>query len=684
MKRKIVVILLIILSLLLISYHITQAQNQKTPKPSSPVEIEKQTSQALKSGKILLNFEDIDVKVLAKIISEITGKNILVDEKLTGKITIISARPVSSYEAWKIFVSALNAKGYSVVDKGTYVKILPSAEAKTQRLKVLGEKDIHPAEDLVVAVVVLKNAEAEKIKNSLASLISPEGYITAYEPTNSLVIADTSSNISRISKIIKHLDIYPQKLQLRIYHPKNISVDDLVDSIEKVMGGQTVGVQSDFKISAYEPTNSVLVVGTQQQILRVEKIIGSLDKSRELTGRKFQIYYLENADGEQVAATISTMLGEKQKLLQKGEAQDKETLGQGGEGKSKEFISTKVSSDKATNSVICYVTDSEYEVLKEMIKKLDAPRKQILVSAVVVEVSLNKLVDIGVRWQAMYKKGATSFEGGLSQQALYGVLASGNFIFGAVGEGTTTVTDGGNQVTYPNVFYLISALQQDSDFNILSAPRLVTLDHQEAKMKVGSVYPYASGVKYDTNQNPVVTYDYKDVGLDLKITPHISQSQLIRMEIYQKLQEITDTLRPTVGQVQYIVPVTSQREFDTTVTVNDNQTIIIGGLISKKTLQSIKKLPILGDLPLIGAFFREKSTRDEKITLFVFITPHVITKSEQLQAISQEYEKIIKKEIEQQKIRKEKPWEYKEEELTPDNIAPENKIMNQGQDNTNK
>ena len=262
-----------------------------------------------------------------------------------------------------------------------------------------------------------------------------------------------------------------------------------------------------------------------------------------------------------------------------------------------------------------YVTDEEYAELKKIISYLDVQRKQILISAVIAEVSLTKLLNVGVRWQALVDKFAGGYQGGLTQEQLYGVLASGNFILGGVGQSTTTITINGQQVTVPNVFALISLLQSDSDFNLLSCPRVVTLDHKEARLIVGKVIPFATGVKFDSLNNPIITYDYKDVGLDLKITPHINQSEKINLEVNQKIQEVIDYLRPNAGNLSYVVPITSQREFQTSVTVNENQTIVIGGLVTRKTLDNIKKLPILGDLPIFGQAFRDSSKTGEKIIL---------------------------------------------------------------------
>lgn len=645
MNKKITAIALMLA--LIIPLSLCFAQNAGKEILKSPIEIEQKAAASLRSGKILLNFEDIDIKVLAKLISEITGKNIIVDDKIQGKVTIVSSSEVTPLQAWKIFASAVQTKGFSVIDKGSYVKIIPEGSAKAEKMKLLSEDGSITSEDIVVAAVILKNADSTALRNSLSMLISPNGSISAYEPTNSIIISDISSNVKRLLSIIKDLDITPKKAELRIYHLKNALAEPVVQSIEKTLGTiNKTSPEDNLKVSSHKSTNSIIAYGTKYQLLQVEKLLKQIDKAKPEMERSFKVYYLENGDAEEIAKVITAILTERKKV----EAAEQKTAAPG------EFSVAQVTADKSTNSLIMYVTNAEYASLKDLVAKLDTNRKQILVSAIVAEVSLKRLVDMGVKWQVLTKKGAGAFMGGLTQEEIYRTLASGSFILGALGQGTTTVgTAGGGTATFPNIFVLLSLLESDSDFNILSAPRLVTLDHLEASMTVGSVQPYASGVKFDINQNPVVTYDYKDVGLNLKITPHISHSEKIRMEIFQKLQEITDYLRPTVGKVDYIVPITSQREFKTNITVEDNQTVIVGGLVSKKTIDTINKLPILGDIPLLGKLFQNKHTDDQKITLFVFITPHIINNKEEYKKYSDKYQQFLDDQLKQQEKRMHKP-----------------------------
>jgi general secretion pathway protein D len=214
-----------------------------------------------------------------------------------------------------------------------------------------------------------------------------------------------------------------------------------------------------------------------------------------------------------------------------------------------------------------------------------------------------------------------------------------------MGDKVTTINVSGRKIEYPNVFALISFLNEDNDFNLLSAPRVLTLDHKESKINVGSIVPFATGVKFDTNGQPIVTYDYKDVGLTLTVTPHVSQGKFVKMQVNQKIQDVTDYIQQKLGAVGYVVPVVSTREVDTNITVGDSQTIIIGGLVSKKTIDSIKKVPILGDIPIIGDAFKNSSKQKDKTTLFIFLTPHIIESPDKLVELTEKYQHFVEEKV---------------------------------------
>ena len=642
-KKIIAAILLIII--LTISYASAQKKKTEEKELPLPIQMEEKAMNSLRSGKILLNFDDADIKVVAKLMSELTGKNIVLDDKVKGRMTILSAREVSVTEAWKLFKSALKSYGFEVVNKGSYVKIIARNEIKTERARFYSEENVQ-SDDYLVAVVALKNVDPNQVAVVLKPLCTDVGVVTPHVASKSILIADESFNVKRLIKIARFLDSRKEREEMKTYKLRYASSESVYKALKDVYKPDEKAV----KISDYTDNNSIVVMATREQLIEIGKIIEKLDKKSEnLDTRKFRVHYLQNANAEDIAKIISTMLKEGESVTQKTiKATTKKTGSDAAAGspdqavKEKSFLSNKVSSDEETNSLVMYLTDTEYNEVKTLIGRLDTPRRQVLVSAVIAEVSLKRLMTTGANWQAISDKGyGGAFGGGKSVEAIYQTLASGNFILGGYGSKTQTINIGGRKIEYPNVFVLLSFLNEDNDFNLLSAPRVLTLDHKEAKINVGSIIPFATGVKFDTNGQPIVTYDYKDVGLTLTITPHVSQGQFIKMVVNQKIQDVTDYIQQNLGATGYVVPVVATREIDTNITVGDSQTIIIGGLVSKKTIDSIQKVPLLGDLPIIGTAFKNRKKEHQKTTLFIFLTPHIIETPDKLTEITEKYQHFV-------------------------------------------
>lgn len=601
--------------------------------PTPGMNLEKKTADNLRKGKILLNFDEVEIKALAKFMSDYTGKNIVLDEKVRGKITIMSSRKVGPAEAWQIFTSALEAYGYGVIDKKKYLRIVPLKEAQQEKTKVVGPGAPLGARGFIVAIVVLTNADAEQLERTLRPMISGGGYISSFPASNALVISDTAENVSRLVEIVKRLDISYNQMKVKIFHFKNLNVKEAVTAMQGLFQGK----DKEVKIAAYAPSNSLLVLAIPKMLTQIEKTLSNLDRVKAIEKkeepRTFRVLYLENGNAEDVAKIISEMMEERKKVeVEKQKETEVPVIGE-----KKGFISTKVSADKETNSLILYVTDKEFEELKQMIASLDAMRKQVFISVIIAEVSLKKLCEVGTNFHVITDKGGVSFQGGLSLEGIYQLLASGNFVVGGLSNRGRTVNVAGRDIFFPDIFFFLSLLKKDSDFNVLSAPRVLTLDHKESTFSVGQVVPFATGVKFDAVGQPVITYDYKDVGLDLKVTPHISQAKSIRMEVFQGIKDVVDYLKPNIGAIGYVVPVLAKRELKTTITISDGQTIIIGGLINKKTMNVMKKVPIFSDLPIIGKIFDNKSIQEDRTTLFVFLTPHIIESTQNLQTITDKY-----------------------------------------------
>ncbi|MCD4785812.1 MAG: type II secretion system secretin GspD [Candidatus Eremiobacteraeota bacterium] len=665
--KKAICIFLAVLALSIGVYAQKESSNKADKEIPRPVKLEKQAVKSLRSGRILLNFDSADIRIVAKLMSELTGKNIVLDDNVSGRITILSSHEISTSEAWALFKSALRSYGYHIINKGSYVKIVPSKKAKTERTRFYSEQNVATSEDYLVAVLKLKNADPGHIATVLRTLVTEIGNVTPHAPSKTILIADEAFNVKRLVKIAQHLDSREQKMFVKTFKLQYAPSESVFKSLREIYQPQKKGTYiSDFSVN-----NSIVVMASRGQLNEISKIIEQLDRksnTREKT-RRFRVYYLQNANAEDLAKIISTMLKEGSAVEQKTSPTKSKKGKIPPAGREKSFISTKVSSDEDTNSLIMYLTDVEFDEVERLVRKLDTPRKQVLVSAVIAEVSLKRLQSTGANWQVLNENGVgAAFGGGKSMESLYQTLASGNFIMGGMGKNTRTINVGGRKIEYPDVFALISFLNEDNDFNLLSAPRILTLDHKEAIINVGSIIPFATGVKFDTNGQPIVTYDYKDIGLELKITPHVSQGKYVKMEVKQKIQDVTDYIQQNLGALGYVVPVVSTREIETNITVGNAQTIIIGGLVSKKTIDSIKKVPILGDLPILGFLFKNRQKQHDKTTLFIFLTPHIIETPQTLVEMTERYQHFIEEEFPKkgQKVKDPDLEKKKEEEKNKD------------------
>lgn len=652
------------------------ARPQPGPTPgATPAErlIDQEAAEALRRGEVLLNYENIDIRVLAKLMAELTGRNILLDDRVAGRVTVISSRPVPLDEAWRIFKTALQRYSFSVVERDGYVQILPTVESRRTSPVYEGTPPAN-GRDMVLAILIVRRGNAESIQNVVRPLVSEVGFLSVYKEGNALIIAERPQVLARIAELVRSLDRLAPGGRFEVLYPRYAEADKLAPVLNQVLAGQ-----EGLKIQAFAPANAIVVVGTAEQIARVKALVARLDLPQAAAAKieppQWYVVHLQNSQADQVAKILSEMLAERraaqqQQQQQPGGAAPPSPVPTPAPGSVPTpsrnrpdvenpvptyqplvpsettprvpFVSSRVSSDPDTNALILYLSPSEYQELLPVITRLDLPRKQVLISAVVAEVSLSRALEQGVRWQVISSAGVIgAFNAGVTEEGLLSFLASGNFLVGAVSNQTETINVGGRDVKVPRFFAMISALQRDSDFNLISAPRVLTQDHKEAVMNVGQVVPFPTGARFDTFGNPLITFDYKDVGIKLKVTPHVSQNNSVRMELEQQIQEVTELLTQSIGGVGYSVPIVSNRNVSTTVTIQDGQTLLIGGLISKRTLETMRKVPILGDLPLIAPLFRETSKEEKKSTIFISLTPMVVETPRDIEKLDQPYEEFL-------------------------------------------
>jgi len=585
---------------------------------------------------VSIDFNNVDINVFIKFISELTGRNFVVDQRVKGKVTIISPAKISVDEAFKVFESVLEVHGYTTVKAGKVTKIVPSPDARSKSVKTLLQEEAGAPEDRVVTQLVpLRYASPTEIKKLFAPLVSKSSIILSYPPTNTLIITDIHSNIKRLTQILKTIDVAGIGREISVIpleHADATKFVTLLQSVFKSTKKPKPGeVSTVVEFVADERTNTVVLLASEDDTDKIKRLIAMLDKEVPRGDEKIRVYYLENATAEDLAQVLQS-LSTKQTTTAKG-------------AKKAPVVSetVQITADKATNSLIIMADKDDYVVLEDIIKKLDIPRQMVYIEALIMEVNVEKDFRLGVEWVAggevAHDEREGVYGGGFSGGAIggdpgYSVVAPEITISSQVGSTTTklppplpsgfslgifgeslTIGDGTSIVTFPSIGAVLQAYKKDKDVHILSTPQILTTDNEEAKIHVGKNLPFQTGTTTSTTST-TSSIEYRDVGKTLKITPQISKDRLVRLSISLEVTDLESTtdFRPT----------TLKRTVETTVIVKDSNTVVIGGLIDDRFSVIDYRVPCLGDIPLLGTFFRSMSDGNDKTNLYVFLTPRVL------------------------------------------------------------
>jgi general secretion pathway protein D len=598
-----------------------------------------------RTGKLVsIDFNSVDLNVLIKFISELTGKNFVIDQRVKGKATIISPSKITVAEAYKVFESVLEVHGFTTIQAGKIIKIVPSPDARSKNIETRIKEESGAAADKVVTQLIpLKYAAASEIKKLFAPLVSKSSIILDYSPTNTLIVTDVYSNIQRLTKILEAIDILKTGLELSIVTLVYADAQDMTKALNSVFGvavskaKKSAGQNRIIKFVADDRTNTLIILASEGDTLKVRELIAVLDKKTPKGKETIHVYYVENAIAEDLAGVLEAIPSKKS---------DSKTA------KTAPVVSSKarITADKATNSLIITAEKEDYEALEAVIRKLDIPRAMVYIESLIIEVDVEKDFRLGTEWVVGDKfnfngdtYGATGgfsgsdpgysnlrgLSGGLTGIASY----PPGYSMGVFGE---AISVGG--VTFPSLGAVVQAYKRDKDVNILSTPQILTMDNEEATINVGKNVPYQTRSAAETGVETYSSYEYKDVGIILKITPHISQDRFVRLTINQEVTQLDDLATTSSDR-----PTTFKRTIDTTVIVKDNETVVIGGLIDDSMTKTSYGVPCLGDLPVLGWMFRTDSDALEKTNLFVFLTPHVVANPAEARTLFETKREQIKK-----------------------------------------
>ncbi len=634
---------------------------------------------------VTLNFVNADIDAVVKAVSEMTGRNFVLDPRVKGVVNIVSARPVPRSLVYPTLLSALRLQGYTAVEGEGITKIVPEADAKQQGSAVVSGAPGVGGDRLVTAVYVLRFESAAQLVNVLRPLITPNNAIAAVPTGNALVITDYAENLKRIDKIINSLDV-PASGEPVLVPVRHASALDIVTMMNRLLADsgattpQTVpDPQQRVTLVADTRSNSILVRGDNaSRVARARSMIEQLDTPGRAGGNIF-IIYLRNAEAVRVAQTLRALLsGGSDTTSVSAPATTLPTMGAAsglgaaatGTASPVATVSTTttnapgftaggatIQADAANNALIIMAPEPVYNNIRAVVEKLDVRRAQIYVEALVVEVSADKAAEFGIQWNFLdpnrFNNNQTQVGGGTN----FGTRGSGTNLLdaqvnlGSLGQGLNlgiirgTITIPGIG-TITNLALLARALESDANTNILSTPNLLTLDNEEAKIVVAQNVPFITGQYAQTGSSttvtPFQTIERKDVGLILRVKPQITEGGSVRMVIYEEVSRVQDTTN--VAGI-----ITSKRSLESTVAVDDGQIIVLGGLIQDSFTDGSNRIPVVGDIPGVGALFRYDNRHRIKTNLMVFLKPTVIrTEGAGASLTSDRYDYLIG---EQQKLK---------------------------------
>ena len=615
------------------------------PSPTSPtaavVDQEKKQSRPVKDREISIDFDNVDIRVFVKFMSELTGKNFVVDRDVRGNVTIVSPKKLNVDEAYRVFESVLEVYGFAAVAAGNIIKIIPIRDAPVKSVETrLKREAISPADRVITQVITLNYANPEELKKILTPLVSKSSVILAYPPTGMLVITDLLSNIERILGIISALDVEGIQEQISVIPLQYGSAPELVKSLSLIFQ-QKVKIRrgmdsASIQIVADERTNAVITLASENDTFRIRELIRLLDREVPRSEARVRVYNLQNAEAETLAKVLMNLPSKESKPQEAGKAP---VLSR----------DIQVVPDKATNTLVITADRDDYRVLEEIIGQLDIPRPMVYIEALIMEVTVDRGFKVGVEWMGgdyiSSESGRTKiYGGGFSGNGRYPNLTDlstkglpEGFSLGILGESLKI----GN-VLFPSIGAIVQAYEKDQDVHILSTPQILTLDNEEAEISVGQNVPYQTRSETSSANLDYSTYEYKDVGVTLRITPQISQERFVRLKIFQ---EVTKLVQEVAQQSDR--PTTLKRTAKTTVTVQDGHSVVIGGLIGDDITNTDYAVPCLGNIPFLGWLFKYQSSSRERRNLYIFITPRIVENPGEARTIYDEKKEEIRKTQEQ-------------------------------------
>ncbi len=591
--------------------------------PFDPVRMPALVKPGMADKPVSLDFDQVDIRLVLKTVSDLTGVNFLVHGNVAGTVTLMSPTEIRLGEIFDVLNSILAIEGFAAIPAGNLVKIVPRPDAGKHNLPTRygsDPADIPQDDGVVTQIMPLRYVRAGEISGWVTASVTTGSQVTTVANTNALIVTGTSSNIHQIAKLVQQMDVPGAAGDLEVIRLEYAAASELARQLMEILEERAAapaapgrpaagpGAGGVRKVLADLRTNSLIVIAEPGERERVRELVERLDVERPLTAGNVHVVRLQHADAEEMVQSLSGAL----EALAKTAGEER-------------GAPIQVAAQVSTNSLIVTASAQDYAIIADIISKLDTPREQVLVEMTIMEAGQEAVEELGVEWATLtepgrHLRGFGDTDFGVRIEELSGTLEGlsiGAFELDSAGR--------------TRIAAILHALERDSRVNILSKPHVLTSNNQEAKIVVAENVPFVQQSRI-TETDPATpttirTFDFKDVGIEMTITPHLSAGGQVRLEIASSFSQIIESATGLGPET----PTTAKREAETTVSVTSGSTVVIGGLMRDDEIASERKVPLLGDVPLLGALFRRTRQTSQKTNLLIFITPHVLTLPEDME-----------------------------------------------------
>lgn len=635
-------------------------KKRKRAVPFSQAQPEDITNENFPEVLDSFDYPNAEISDVVKAISELTGKNFIVEPSVRGKITIIAPTPITVAEAYKAFLSALAINGFTVVPSGKFLKIRQTRSASRDNIEIYSGAYTPNTDQMVTRIIHLKHISGAEVNKQLRNLTSKDGEMSVYEPTNSVIISDYGSNIERVMKIIQQLDVQGFEEQLEVIPIRHAKAKDVADLIDQIInkgqsskqgrgftagiprftraGEQGAGNQAFSMVLPDDRTNAIIVVGNKAGIKKIRDLVKKLDyEIRPEDAGGVYVYYVKYGEAEKIAEALQGATKD-QKKSSSGSAGDAPTfppapttIGAKSDGAAGLFGGdVKITASKDTNSLIITASRQDYEAVLNLLSKLDIPKDQVYVEAVIMELDVQSQNSWGVNYYQFVPEtngiGRAGFSSG-NLGDLLNVTGDQGAILGFGSGQTFDLKTAAGTATIKSFTGFVKFLKGLTNVNILSTPQLLAADNEEAEIEVGDTVPVGQRTTNTTGGASQTAIDREKATIKLKITPFISpSSSSVRLKVDQQIKQLSKQ-QVKAKQLAEASVVITERAVKTNITVNDGDTAVLGGLIREDEQTEENKVPILGDIPILGWLFKSSTVSKSKINLLIFLTPKIVRNS---------------------------------------------------------